>query len=92
MNGKINGFFHNPTTIKIIVGTIFAIGVWVGTIQADVQNKAEKIDVASQQAALTEALKSINKNLDDIKDSVQKIDERQRKISEDVTKLKAKQE
>ncbi len=79
------------TSVKLmwtILVAVLSIGIWVGTIQADIGDKAEKIDVATQ----TQILKSIDDKLGDLKKSVEDLDTRQRAISEDVAELKAKAE
>ena len=79
------------TSVKLmwtILVAVLTIGIWVGTIQADIGDKAEKIDVATQ----TQILKSIDDKLGDLKKSVEDLDTRQRAISEDVAELKAKAE
>ncbi len=75
-----------------ILAAVLAMGIWVGTIQAEVSDKAEKADVQSSQAAMTEILKRIEEKIDDVDDKVEKVDERQRTLSEDVAELKAKVE
>ncbi len=79
------------TSVKLmwtILVAVLTIGIWVGTIQADIGDKAEKIDVATQ----TQILKSIDDKLGDLKKSVEDLDTRQRAISKDVAELKAKAE
>jgi len=73
-----NGFLVSPAFAKWIIGVILSVGIWVGTIQADINDKAEKIDVATQVATQTEVLKSINKSLTTIAASYKSLDERQR--------------
>ena len=87
-----NGFLVSPTFAKWIIGALVSGGVWVGTIQADISDKVEKVDFAKQQAMITQILISIDDKLGDIKDSVKDLDDRQRDISDDVTELKAKAE
>ncbi len=82
---------HILTSVKLmwtILVVVLSIGIWVGTIQADIGDKAEKIDVATQ----TQILKSIDDKLGDLKKSVEDLDTRQRAISKDVAELKAKAE
>ncbi len=88
---KINGWF-TPSTVKVVVVAIFLMGAWVTSIQADITaldtNKAEKID----QVEMTQMLIRIDDKLDDLKDSVKDLDDRQREISKDVAALKADDE
>jgi len=87
-----NGFLVSSRLARTLAVFVFGLGVWVATIEADLGNKAEKIDVATQVATQTETLKSIAIALSDIKDSVKSIDERQRKSDIELAKLKAKAE
>ena len=94
-----NGWLVSSAFAKWMIGVIIAllvsvgtIGISIGTLRADVNAKAEKIDVAEQQATQTQVLLSINEKLGDLKESVEAIDKRQRKISADVAKLEAKAE
>lgn len=92
VNGKINGYLTNPKTIASLILAMFAVGGWAAKLQADINSKAEQLDVAIQQTTIIQTLKNIDSKLKDIQGSVEKIDERQRQIKEDVAKLKAKQE
>ena len=85
-----NGFLVSPTFAKWIIGALLSVGIWVGTIQADINDKAEKIDVATQVATQTEVLKSINKSLETMATSLGNLDERQRKTELEIATLKAK--
>lgn len=80
-----------------IITSIVLVGVWVGTIRADIDSKADKAKVEANEASVTEILKRIegklddvNKKVDTLDTSVEKVDERQRTISQDVAMLKAK--
>ena len=85
-----NGWLVSPAFAKWIIGTLLAVGIWVGTIQADINDKAEKIDVATQVATQTGVLKSINKYLTTMATSLKSMDDRQRKTELEVERLKAK--
>lgn len=87
-----NGWLVSPSFAKWIIGTVFAVGVWVSTIQLTLGDKADKIDVATQVATQTEVLKNIATTLSDIKLSVKSIDDRQRKSDQEVAVLKAQAE
>ncbi len=87
-----NGWLVSPAFAKWAIGALLSIGVWVGTLQADLGNKAEKIDVATQVATQTEVLKNIATALSDIKISVKSIDDRQRETDIAAAELKAKVE
>ena len=83
-----NGWLVGPAFAKWAIGSLLAIGVWVGTIQATIGDKADKLEIATQ----TQILIRIEEKLDDVKDSVKDLDKRQRDISKDVAELKAKSE
>ena len=87
-----NGWLVSPSFARWIIGTVFAVGVWVTTIQVTLGDKADKIDVATQIATQTEVFKNIATTLSDIKSSVKNIDERQRKNDQEVAVLKAQAE
>lgn len=83
-----NGWLVSPAFARVVIFAVLSVGIWVGTIAADVSNKADKIDVATQ----TQILVSIVKTLDEIKISVGSLDKQQREIATDVAVLKAKAE
>ena len=87
-----NGLLVSSTLAKSLAVSLIAIGIWVGTIQAGLGDKAEKIDLATQVATQTEVLKNINKTLSEIGVLYRNIDERQRKSDIEIAKLKAKAE
>lgn len=93
MNG--DSIVLSAGTIKGLAVAVLSIGIWVGTIQADLSSKADKTDVAKEpveQSEIITALKSIDDKLGDISDDVKDLDTRQRIISADVAVLKATME
>ena len=84
-----NGWLVSPAFAKWAIGTLLVIGIWVGTIQADIGNKADKIDVATQVATQTEVLKGIAKSLESINGKLSSFDSAQRVLEKDVAVLKA---
>ena len=84
-----NGWLVSPAFAKSIIVLLISAGVWVGTIQADLNDKAEKIDVATQVATQTEVLKGIAKSLISINSKLSSYDETQRTLEKDVAVLKA---
>ena len=81
------------TSVKMawsVLGAVLMLGIWVGTIQADVNDKAETADVQAKDAAMVEILKRIEEKVDKVDEKVDKVDERQRSLSQDVAELKAK--
>jgi cell division protein FtsL len=90
INGRVNGWLVSPNVIKMTIAAVLSVGIWVGTLQADINDKAEKIDVAKQQIAMTKVLQRIDEKLDDLKEAVKDLDERQRVISTDVAAHMAK--
>jgi len=85
-----NGWLVSPAFAKWIIGSLLAVGIWVGTIQADISDKAEKIDVATQVATQTEVLKSINNSLTTMARSLKSLDDRQRLAEIKIATLEAK--
>ena len=92
MPGKMNGFFVSSNMAKSAVTGLVMLGVWVGTIQADLGDKAEKIDLAVQVATQTETLKSLNATMTAMNKTVTDIAEKQRETELKVAKLEAKDE
>jgi len=88
----MNGFLVGPKFAYIVIIALLTAGIWVGTIQADLNsvedNKADKVAIARQ----TEILISINVKLEDLKESVKDLDTRQRIISDDVAEFRVKAE
>ena len=84
-----NGWLVSPAFAKSIIVLLITAGVWVGTIQADLNDKAEKIDVATQVATQTEVLKGIAKSLESINGKLSSFDSAQRVLEKDVAVLKA---
>ena len=84
-----NGWLVSPAFAKSIIVLLISAGIWVGTIQADLNDKAEKIDVATQVATQTEVLKGIAKSLISINSKLSSYDETQRTLEKDVAVLKA---
>ena len=84
-----NGWLVSPAFAKSIIVLLITAGVWVGTIQADLNDKAEKIDVATQVATQTEVLKCIAKSLESINGKLSSFDSAQRVLEKDVAVLKA---
>jgi len=80
---NFNGWL-TPSTLKAVVIAIFLLGAAGAGIKADItaleKDKAEKIDVAKQQATITQILISIDDKLGDLKASVKDLDTRQRAI------------
>ena len=90
MNG--DAIVLSAGTIKVLLVAVLSMGIWVGTIQADLDSKADKDDVAKdpvEQSEIVSALRNIDDKLGDIKDQVSDLDTRQRVISADVAVLKA---
>ncbi len=87
-----NGWLVSPAFAKWAIGTLLVIGIWVGTIQADIGNKADKIDVATQVATQTEVLKGIARSLNSISAAINSLDVAQRTMEKDVAVLKAEAE
>ncbi len=87
-----NGFLVSSRLARTLAVFVFGLGVWVATIEADLGNKAEKIDLATQVATQTEVLRSINKALTEIGVLYKTVEERQRKSDIELAKLKAKAE
>ncbi len=87
-----NGWLVSPAFAKWAIGSLLVIGIWVGTIQADIGNKADKIDVATQVATQTEVLKGIARSLVSIDRAVKSLDAAQRTMETDVAVLKAEAE
>lgn len=93
MNG--DAIVLSAGTIKVLLVAVLSMGIWVGTIQADLDGKADVEDVAKEpveQSEIVSALKNIDDKLGDIKDQVEDLDTRQRVISADVAVLKANAE
>ena len=84
-----NGWLVSPSFAKWIIGTVFAVGMWVSTIQLTLGDKADKIDVATQVATQTEVLKGIARSLESIDRAVKSLDAAQRTMETDVAVLKA---
>ena len=84
-----NGWLVSPAFAKWAIGSLLIIGIWVGTIQADIGNKADKIDVATQVATQTEVLKGIAKSLNSINTKLNSFDATQRTLETDVAVLKS---
>ena len=87
-----NGWLVSPAFAKWAIGTLLVIGIWVGTIQADIGNKADKIDVATQVATQTEVLLGIARSLESINRKLNSFDSVQRVLEKDVAVLKADKE
>ncbi|KKL53220.1 hypothetical protein LCGC14_2277590 [marine sediment metagenome] len=87
-----NGWLVSPSFAKWIIGTVFAVGVWVTTIQISLGDKAEKIDVATQVATQTEILKHINATLTTMATSLKSLDDRQDKTDQELARLEGKAE
>ena len=87
-----NGWLVSPAFAKWAIGALLAIGIWVGTIQADIGSKADKIDVATQVATQTEVLRGIARSLESINTAVKSLDTTQRTMEKDVAVLKAEAE
>ena len=87
-----NGWLVSPAFAKWAIGTLLVIGIWVGTLQAELGNKAEKIDVSTQVATQTEVLKGIARSLNSINDKLNSFDSAQRILEKDVAVLKAEKE
>ena len=58
-----NGWLVSPAFAKWAIGSLLVIGIWVGTIQADIGNKADKNTVDVAIATQTGALKNIDRAL-----------------------------
>ncbi len=87
-----NGWLVSPAFAKWAIGVLLVIGIWVGTIQADIGNKADKIDVATQVATQTQVLKGIARSLESINKKLNAYDAVQRTLDKDVAVLKAEAE
>jgi len=83
-----NGFLVSPTFAKWIIGTVFAIGVWVATIQADIGGRAEKTEVVR----ITQILISIENKLEDLKEDNKEARKERQELSKDVAVLMDKDE
>ncbi len=94
-----------PKTIQAIAGATLGIGVWVGSIQAKINGKADKSKVARNPVeaetvgagfkGLSEQIERMETNLNTRHEEWNKafsgLDARQRTLIQDVTTLKAKQ-
>ena len=87
-----NGWLVSPAFAKSIIVLLLGAGAWVGTIQADLNDKAEKIDVATQVATQTEVLRGIARSLNSINTKLNSFDATQRTLETDVAVLKAEAE